>query len=182
MRAVLMSAVLVTGCRIDLDENTSGLEGLCIAQDLPICHEADSHSDFEWIQKNIFSSNCGGKDCHGYVEDGTPDGKIVLTGALDPVNDPEGVMAAYRTLMGPERKGVVSDVAPTRSLVVPGNAEASYLYFLMHGVRPAQGEPPFDEPPDDVGYMPRRAKPLCCQKIEAVGRWIEAGALPPNTM
>jgi hypothetical protein len=182
MRVALLSALLVLGCRIDLDKNESMLGRQCIESDVAVCQEAESHSDFEWIQKNIFSSNCSGKDCHGYVQDGTPDGKFVLTGELDPVSDPEGVMAAYRTIMGANREGVTSMVDDTRTIVVAGKAEQSYLYFIMRGINPEQGEPPFSEPPDDVGYMPRRAKPLCCQKLDAIGRWIEAGALPPASM
>jgi hypothetical protein len=49
---------------------------------------------------------------------------------------------------------------------------------MLRHVTPEMADPPVGEPPDDVGYMPQNAggAVLCCQKLEAIQRWIEAGA------
>jgi hypothetical protein len=166
MRAALLAVVLAMGCRITLDERE--VPSQCTArEDIPVCKEAESHSDFTWLQDHVFSSNCSGDSCHNAPKNGQPPGgRITLT------------MDAYATLMGTDGMGVKSQIASDdRWLVDPGgNAENSYLYFLLRGIYPEQGQPPFVEPPDDVGYMPQGQMTLCCQKIEAVRRWIEAGA------
>lgn len=170
MRLALCAAALViAGCKIDLDTRES--PRACESRpDIEVCQEAASvGDDFAWIRTNIFATNCSGSACHSAPTGGRPPGgRIVLAEA-----------EAYQTLMGGDGSGVMSEVAPGRRLVVPGNAEASYLFFLLRGVAAADGEPPFEEPPEDVGYMPQDlADGLCCEKIDAVGRWIEAGARP----
>jgi hypothetical protein len=167
MRAALLATVLAMGCRIDLD--TRDVPRTCRDRDdISVCAEAANHSDFTWLQDNIFSSNCSGKDCHGLPENGQtePDGKIVLA---------EGM--AYNALLGDSGMGTAeSDLESGRFLVVPGRPDQSYLFFLMRGVLASEGAPPFQEPPEDIGYMPMDNNTLCCQKIDAVRRWIEAGA------
>jgi hypothetical protein len=180
MRAALLAAVLAMGCRIDLDDRE--VSRACkVRDDISVCREAADHSDFTWIQDNILSSNCAGKQCHGLPEGAQtePDGKIVLAKGM-----------AYAALLGPNGTGAESDLEPGRLLVVPtgamdpehpeikGRPDQSYLFFLMRGVLASEGAPPFAEPPDDIGYMPMDNNTLCCQKIDAVRRWIEAGAPP----
>jgi hypothetical protein len=168
MRAALLAAVLAMSCRISIDDRIAPSQ--CEArEDIPVCAEAANHSDFAWLQDNVFSSNCSSDSCHSTPKEGdpAPDGRILLT------------TDAYTTLLGPDGMGADSEVAPGRKLVVPGNPEASYMFFLLRGVYAEQGAPPFDEPPDDVGYMPMSSSTLCCEKIEAVRRWIEAGAPGP---
>lgn len=164
MRAALLAAVLAMSCRIDLDsrEVPSACE---VRDDIAVCKEAESHSDYEWLQANLFTSNCSGDSCHNAPKAGKPPGgKIVLA---------EG---AYKTLLGDSGMGADSDLDPGYKLVVPGRPDQSYLYFLLRGIPANEGLPPFNEPPEDIGYMPMDNNTLCCQKIEAVRRWIEAGA------
>ena len=138
-----------------------------VRDDIAVCNEAESHSDFTWLQANLFTSNCSGDSCHNAPKAGKPPGgKIVLA------------ENAYKALLGDSGTGATSDVAPDRLLVSPFNPKDSYLYFLLRGVRADDGAPPFNEPPEDVGYMPMDNNTLCCQKLDAVRRWIEAGALP----
>ena len=75
-------------------------------------------------------------------------------------------------------EGARSEFDPRRNLVVPFDAEASYLYFLLKAVEASAANPPFAVPPSDYGYMPLNQKTLCCQKLDVVRSWIEAGALP----
>lgn len=167
MRAALFAPLALIGCKIDLDLREVP-RGCKETQSIPICLEAETKSDYAWIQQNIFSSNCSGDDCHGQGNNGQPPtGRLQLTADV-----------SYQTLMGADGSGVMSEVDPTRQLVVPGSPESSYLYFLVRGVPAELGTPPFDEPPEDIGYMPMKNNPLCCQKVDAIARWIRAGALP----
>jgi hypothetical protein len=166
MRAALLAAVLAMSCRYTLDERDAPKQ-CSTRDDIAICVEADDHSDFAWLQDNVFQSNCSGDSCHNAPKMGQPPGgRISLTAGL-----------AYTTLMGSNSEGVMSEIATTRKLVEPGKPNQSYLFFLLRGIYAEEGEPPFEAPPDDVGYMPQKMAPLCCQKLEAVRRWIEAGAL-----
>lgn len=163
--------VLAWGCRIDLDtrEFASACEP---SETAPSCLDAPGHSDFEWIQANILTPNCGGSSCHGDGENGRlPDGRLVFTSGN-----------SYSSLMGADGGGAMSTFDTSRQLVVPGRPEKSYLLFLMRGIDAELGEPPFDPPPSDYGFMPSRGQTLCCQKLEVVRRWIEAGAPPAAQM
>lgn len=169
MRVALLAAILAMSCRIDLE--TRELAKACeVRDDIDICKEAaaEDSATFAWLQPNLFTSNCSGRSCHGLPEGAQtqPLGKIVLAPGM-----------AYKTLLG-DGTGARSDVDPSRVLVSPGNPNDSYLYFLLRGIRADEGTPPFEEPPEDVGYMPMDNDTLCCQKIDAVRRWIEAGAPP----
>lgn len=166
VRVAALGAALTAGCKIDLD--TRPLSE-CEDSDFPACLAAPDHSDLAWIQSNIFTPNCGGESCHSEGRNGQPpDGRILLTAET-----------SYTTLMGADGQGVMATFDTSRMLVVPGAPSRSYLYFLIRGIRGEFGEPPFEPPPSDVGFMPfRQDAPLCCQKLDAVRRWIEAGALP----
>lgn len=168
MRAILFAALLGSGCRVDLDENN--VPRACeFRPDLPVCEAAVNRSDFEWLQTNIFITNCSGDSCHGMTTTGDPpDGRLLLARGH-----------AYAALMGASGEGVTSGFDPARQLVVPFDAESSYLYFLMRGTPAGSVSPAFAAPPEGYGYMPLKANTLCCEKLEAVRRWIEAGALPP---
>src|SRR5262245_20530756 len=124
MRAALFLAVLATaatGCRLDLDSREA--ETFCkIREDIPVCAEAASHSDFQWIEDNILKTNCGGKSCHFDDKGGKPEGKVVFAPGM-----------SYAALLGPDGMGADSDLAPGRKLVEPGSPKGSYLYFLLHG-------------------------------------------------
>lgn len=167
MRVVLAAALLASaGCRIDLDhgEEARRCKTTNAAGDpIPVCDEAESHSDFAWIESKILSANCFGSSCHGSA---TATGKLDLS-----------VGHAYATLMGATGAGVLSDVDKVHNLVVPGEPNKSYLFFMIRGVEATDGSPPFSTPPSTIGYMPSKSSVLCCQKIDAIERWILAGAL-----
>ena len=166
MRAVLLAALLAWGCRYDLDTaeldaNTSGRS--CKVSTAAVCMEAETHSDFTWIKGKIFAANCFGSSCHSGA---TASGKRDLT------DDP------FTVLMGTGGTGgVKANLSPMHDLVVPGNPANSYLFFIIKGVEKADGTPPYADPPSNVGYMPMSNSTLCCQKVDAIERWITAGAL-----
>lgn len=168
MRAVLLAALLghtVLGCRYDLDKadvdaNTSGRS--CKVSTAAVCMEAETHSDFTWIKGKIFAANCFGSSCHSGA---------TASGRRDLTDDP------YTSLMGTGTGGVKSNLSPVHDLVVPGSPQNSYLYFIIRGVPPEAGTPPFPEPASNIGYMPMSNSTLCCQKIDAIERWITAGAM-----
>ena len=168
MRAVLLSALFVMACRIDLDHaetaDASVSGRVCKVSTSTSCMEATSHSDFTFIKNSIFPLSCSSSSsCH---MSSTSSGKLDLSAAN-----------AYASLMGPTGAGgVKSGIEKTRDLVVPGQPKASYFFFLIHGVKASEGEPAFSEPPTDVGYMPMNNNPICCQKMDAIERWITAGA------
>ena len=151
-------------CKIDLDERVLAAE--CkVSTAAQVCLEAErtNVSDFQWLQDNMFATNCSGDDCHGDTDPvgGLPAGKFIVT------HD------AYDKLVG-----VPSKNDPNHVLVDPGHPEGSYLLYLMHGIRREEGVPPFKPPPGSVGFMPQSNDTLCCQKLEALERWIAAGAQP----
>ena len=73
---------------------------------------------------------------------------------------------------------VASDIDPARKLVVPGKPKESYLLMMMQHFPPEEMEPTPATPPPN-GYMPQNAggMVLCCQKLDAIERWIAAGAM-----
>jgi hypothetical protein len=163
MRAVLLFALLAMGCKIDLDKadvDASTTGRTCKVGTSAGCVQAEQHSDLTWIKQNIFMANCFGSSCHTGA---TASGKLDLT------DDP------YMTLLGPSGTGVASNLSPSHKRVVPGDPSMSYLFFLIHGLDGDLGI--FEEPPKTVGYMPMSNAAICCQKIDAVKRWIEAGAM-----
>lgn len=168
MRAVLLSALLVMACRIDLDhaeQPDASVSGrACKVSTSTSCKEADNHSDFTFIKSSIFPLSCSSSSsCHMSA---TSSGKLDLSAAN-----------AYTSLMGATGAGnVKSGVDASRVLIVPGQPKASYFFFLLHGVKASEGEPAFNEPPTDIGYMPMNNNPICCQKLDAIERWITAGA------
>jgi hypothetical protein len=46
---------------------------------------------------------------------------------------------------------------------------------MLQDVAPANASPPAQGLPSP-GSMPQSSDPLCCQKLEAIERWINAGA------
>jgi hypothetical protein len=115
---------------------------------LTLCQEATQHSDFAWLQANVFTPSCATAGCHR----GT-DASVGLR--LD-------VGQAYNNLVN---KG--SSTQPGWVRVVPGSLGASYLVVSFGR---ADGPPPRD------GFMPLGADALCTEIHEAVERWILAGA------
>lgn len=114
------------------------------------CDEAKMHSDLAWIQQKVFTPSCATAMCHS-----GPDPEVGLN--LD-------AGRAYANLVN---KGASTEDGWIR--VVPGDLATSYLVVAF-------GRTPGPPPPD--GFMPLGADPLCVEKLEAVERWILAGANP----
>jgi hypothetical protein len=112
------------------------------------CQEAAYHSDLAWIQSAIFDVSCTDK-CHG----ATPPG-------------------AGMSLRPGESHAALVDVpshhTPSWLRVAPGEPSASMLMVQIGG-----------EPgPELEGLMPWGMPKLCDEKIDAIRRWIAAGAPP----
>lgn len=163
MRAVLLVALLASGCKYDLDKadvDASVSGRACKVTTTAACMEAETHSDFTWIKEKIFAANCFGSSCHTGA---TASGQLDLTDA------------PYTALMGAGGTGVDANLDPAHKRVVAGDPTKSYLYFIIKGLDGNPGG--FAEPPSQVGYMPMSNATLCCQKIDAIERWITAGAM-----
>jgi len=115
------------------------------------CQEATLHDDLAWIETTVFARQCTFMACHH--------GAATDANGLD--LEPGRSHA--------ELVGQPSIVAAGETLVVPGDPAASYLMVVL-------GRYPGPLPPG--GTMPLSSPPLCDQKIDAIERWITAGALP----
>lgn len=115
------------------------------------CAEAKNHSDLAWIQSNIFTPSCALAGCHK-----TP-----------------AVGGGHLILDTGQSHGQLVNTASTSSSswmrVVPGDASKSYLLTAMGA---QSGPRPVD------GFMPLGNPPLCSDKVDAIRRWIAAGAQP----
>lgn len=112
------------------------------------CEEAVYHSDLAWIQTAIFDVSCT-EECHG---DSPPSASLSLK--------PGESRAALVNVASRHTAGWVR--------VSPGSPGASMLMVQIGG-----------EPgPDLEGLMPWGMPQLCDEKIDAIRRWIAAGALP----
>ena len=116
------------------------------------CTLATTYQELTPIRDNIFKRSCAFMDCHDSAQ---PEGEMDLTGA-----------STHANLVNVP---VTSLVATGWVRVVPGNPQMSYL-MVMLGRYPG----PID---DNVGPMPQNSPPLCREKIDAIERWITAGAL-----
>jgi len=118
--------------------------------ELTECQEAMQHSDLTWLQEKVFTPSCATAMCHSGA-----DPAVGLN--LD----------AGRTFNNLVNKNASTVTGWKR--VIPNELATSYL-VVAFGRMP--GPPPRD------GFMPIGADPLCIEKLEAVERWILAGA--PN--
>lgn len=159
---------LVWGCRISLEnydtsiQETDGGNGrACVVSSTSQpCMDATTHSDLAFIEQKIFAQSCNvAGSCHNSASD---PGKLDLR---------PGVSHDHLV-------GVPATIDRTRRLVVPNDVAASYLMLMLRDVAPAKASPPGNPPPGNVGFMPQAAPILCCQKLDAIERWINAGA--PN--
>jgi hypothetical protein len=165
MIRLVLVASLVAGCRVSL-ESTSTTDGgsngraCTISTTSPQCLDALNHSDLPWIEQNVFKGACIFSGCHN--GDNTTQGKVDLRSTK-----------SYAHLVN-----YASVIDTTRKLVVPNDVAASYLMLMVRDVPPAMASPPGNPPPGDVGFMPKTTgtATLCCQKLDALERWIMAGA------
>lgn len=162
--AVLLVALVA--CRTSLDEepdaNNSGGRA-CKPAMTAECMMAESQASLAWIEANVFSKSCGASGCHN--------GSATTAGRFD-LKTPG---ASHADIVGAD-----SMIDPTRKLVVAGQPKQSYLLMMMQAYPPSEMEPtPAAPPPNDIGFMPQNTggATVCCQKLDAVERWIAAGAL-----
>jgi hypothetical protein len=167
MIRLVMLASLLVGCRIALENDTTGDDDtqgrVCAISMSPACVEAanGNHADLAFLEENVFKPGCAFSECH--------DGR---TGAQGKIDLRSGQSHAHLV-------DFASAIDPTRKLVVPNDVHASYLMLMLRDFPPGEATPPGQAPPDRAGYMPMSSAPLCCQKMDAIERWILAGA-PSN--
>lgn len=158
---------MLWGCRISLEDNVAlvadaGANGRAcqVSTTSQPCIDATTHSDLAFIEQKIFVASCTiGSSCHASPND---PGKL----GLQPGTSHDHLV------------NVSSMIDATRKLVVPNDVAASYLMVMLRDVAPGMASPPANPPPGNVGFMPPSTATLCCQKLEAIERWINAGA--PN--
>ena len=171
LRLVAIASLIVPllgGCRISLENYDTSIQnpdggngGACVVSTTSQpCLDAVAHSDLAFIEQKIFATNCNFSGCH---DSATDSGKLDLRAGV-----------SHDHLVG-----VSSQIDGTRKLVVPNDVAASYLMLMVRDVPPAKASPPAAPPPGDIGYMPQDSgATLCCQKLDALERWINDGA--PN--
>lgn len=161
IRLVVIASLLV-GCRISLEDSSMGDDTMgrrCkVDTTSQICMDATSHSDLAWIEGKIFVASCAFSGCHNGAS--TPEGMVDLRAGR-----------SYAHLVN-----FTSLIESSRKLVVPNDINASYLMLMLGDVSADMASPPGTVP--SVGLMPLGNLPLCCQKLDALQRWIMAGA--PN--
>lgn len=113
------------------------------------CAEATQHSDFAWINANIFQKSCNFSGCHNATA-GSSVESLKLTTDL-----------AYAQLVN-----VDSVQIPGKKRVAPNSCDNSYLYNKLTNTNMKAG----------TRSMPEGQPMLCQEKIDAVCRWITAGA------
>lgn len=193
LTAAAVAATVLGACKINLQSRSddeqdevdaavtsgdadAGETRFCNPGQSNVCMQGDQQTGdyFTWLKANMFSTNCSTDDCHGATTNGqAPGGRFLLTDDMAYMN----LLGKGEADMGPAPL-VASVEDPNHKLVTPGNPSASYLLFILKGIRADEGTPPFQEPGESVGYMPQSNSTLCCQKLDVVRRWIEAGANP----
>ncbi len=163
--AALMS-LMIPACRYVLDEPVDLQARSCKDGTVAACVEAPIHSDLAWIETNVFNK-CTFSGCHN--------GAMTDAGRLDMTSGKSFaaiVNIDSQIASGPQLTGKAK-------IVTPGAPNQSYLMVMLRQIKPAEHDPPLDVPPASVGYMPQNAGGAitCCQKLDAVTRWIEDGAL-----
>jgi hypothetical protein len=119
------------------------------------CMEATMHSDYDWIQEKVFTPGCAAfNSCHK--------GAALEAGGLS--------LEPGDTI--PQTVNIDSDLFPQFKRIAPGDTANSYMMIILTGMGG-----PLDP---EIGTMPLNNPRLCQQKIDAVGRWIAAGAMEEN--
>lgn len=169
----LCALVALPGCEIPLDQcaknhtcnlapgGDGGNSTMCQMSTSTACMDATTHSDLTWIQQNIFDKQCIFSGCHNGAA--TSAGKVDLRDGM-----------SYAHLVN-----FASILTPGRTLVVASDPKSSYLEVMLGIIKPSDATPPASAPPASVGLMPQSngGQLLCCQKLDAIDRWIMAGAM-----
>jgi len=164
---VLVCAVLAglagAACKInlehapDVDSSTTG----CAMEASTDCADATMHQELGWLETNVFGKQCTFSGCHNGGN--TDAGKLDLRAGK-----------SFASLVN-----VSSRLEPSRKLVVPGNSAESYLLVMVGKLTPAMASPPAGQIKSGVGTMPQDngGMLMCCQKLDAIDRWIGSGAM-----
>lgn len=138
--------VALAGCSGDDGNGDGGVDAISAS-----CLEATMHSDLAWLQEKVFTPGCSAfVSCHK--------GLALEAGGLS--LEPGEVI--------PQTVNVDSDLFPQFKRIAPGDPANSYMMIIM-GEFPGPIDP-------DVGTMPYNNPKLCQEKLDAVERWIAAGA------
>jgi hypothetical protein len=167
LAVAVLAIPAICGCRVSLDNEDLGGDGTtrqCIVSTTsqPCLDAATTmHPTLGYLEQNVFAASCLFSGCHNGPNDA---GKLDLSAGK-----------SHAALVG-----VASRIDPARQLIVPADVASSFLMLMVRDVPPKLATPPADPPPDVVGYMPpgSAAAALCCQKLDALERWIDDGA--PN--
>lgn len=117
------------------------------------CLEAKDHSDLTFIQAKIFGPGCSTfSSCHR--------GAATMAGGLS--------LEAGQSL--PQMLNKPSRIDEDKVIIKAGDPANSYLMIILGKY------PGFIDPA--IGTMPSRNPLLCAEKLDAIERWIAAGA--PN--
>jgi hypothetical protein len=146
MRLLLALATIVLASGCRIALDSSPDAGAEVSAE---CVAAQGHSDLAWIETNVFTANCNFGSCHG----GTGAQADHLSLIAGSVHD--------------QLVGQPSVEDPSWMRVVASDSDHSYLMVALGAV---SGPLPKD------GVMPDGQTPLCQDKIDAVQRWIAAGA------
>src|SRR5262245_24076710 len=106
LATLLLSAAACGGTDDDGAEPDAGIS--------PLCQEATEHSDFTWIQKNVFTRSCAFSSCHSGAN---PKAGLSLESGN-----------AFAGLVG---KPANEAAAGGMMLVAPGHPEQSYLLVAL---------------------------------------------------
>ena len=161
----VLAAMLLVGCRISLenegsnDPNATGR--VCAVSNSQPCLDAvNAPATLAWVETNIFKASCLFSGCH------------------DGVSGNESSLDLQPGKSGAHLVNVASFIDNTRKFVVPNDIHASWMMVMLRDYAPGSATPPAAGLPS-AGGMPQSADPLCCQKLDAIERWINAGA-PTN--
>src|ERR1051326_1252699 len=143
--AVLAIALAIAGCKISLESKPDAPSGAC--------GEALSHSDLTWLQDNVFTHQCALSGCHNGGN---------TAGGMPP--DLRSGMS-YTYLVN-----AMSNLEPTRTLVVPGDPAKSYMLVMLGQIKPADADPPAGPIQSNIGTMPMGNPLLCVEKRDAIDR------------
>ncbi len=166
LRLSLVALLAISACDGGSGGGTpdSGMSRACmVVTSNPACAAAETMPTVTlgWIEQNVFTPNCGGSSCHGMASGGgAPGGKITLT------TDSHAKLVNVDTTLATGRK-----------LVVPNDVPKSYLMVMLRAIPLAEADPAPAPAPSQDRYMPLGSPAICCQKLDAIGRWIMAGAL-----
>jgi hypothetical protein len=162
MKGLVGALVFLVAC-----SSSGGNDGGTDAPISPACQEATTYQNLANIEMKIFAGSCTFSGCHTGGGAETP-----CSGEAR--REDFHVGKSFATLVNFQ-----SCVDPTRRLVVPGDAKASFLLLMIGEIKPADATPPGTDPPPTVGFMPQNSggQFLCPEKRGAIRRWIEAGAM-----